>query len=146
MIRIRKPEQDDAVLFKMIAGRLLPYARKARPDVQFRRSEVKSRWKSCQVYVWVQAGGKPQGFISCKLQGEVLTIDMLAVERRAEGRGVGSALIAAAEAYGRRKGGATARLAVDEPNTHAQTFYMRKGYAAENYLPEHKMYIMSKRL
>ncbi|MDF2924102.1 MAG: family N-acetyltransferase [Paenibacillaceae bacterium] len=144
MIRTRIPEQDDPGLFRMIIVRLLPYARQARPDVAFNRSEIRRRWRKCKVYVAVNGKGRPEGFISCKVEGSTLTIDMLAVERHAEGHGIGSSLIAAAENYGRRKGAASVRLAVDEPNLHAQSFYHKKGYGVETYFPGHKMYILSK--
>jgi ribosomal protein S18 acetylase RimI-like enzyme len=146
MIRIRIPEKDDTQLFRLIMVRLLPYARKARPDVTFKRSEILKRWRRCRVYVAEGMGHRPIGFISCKTEGAVLTIDMLAVSRESQGRGVGSALIAAAEGYGRRKGADSVRLAVDEPNAHAQSFYQRKGFGTEAYFPEHRMYIMSKKL
>lgn len=146
MIRIRIPKEDDTQLFRIIVGRLIPFAREARPEVRFRRSEVLSRWKGCRVYVAEGPGHKIRGFVSCKVEGEILLIDMLAVTRQAEGRGVGSALIGAAERYGRRNGAASARLGVDEPNRHALQFYTRKGYGTEAYLQEHRMYVMSKRL
>lgn len=146
MIRARIPEKDDSRLFRLIVTRLVPYARKARPQLSFNRKEVMRRWRDCKVLVAARTGQPPRGFISMKLAGGVLTIDMLAVEKRSEGRGVGSALIEAAERHGRRHGAHMVQLAVDEPNHHAQQFYSRKGYEAEIFLPEHRMYIMSKRL
>jgi ribosomal protein S18 acetylase RimI-like enzyme len=146
MIRARVPEKDDSKLFQLIVTRLLPYARKARPEVGFNRMEIFRRWRECMVFVASKTGRLPEGFISCKLMGNVLTIDMLAVDRRVEGRGVGSALMAAAERYGKRRGASMLQLAVDEPNIHAQKFYERKGFEVEIYLPEHRMYIMTKKL
>lgn len=146
MLRIRSPEKDDTQLFRLIITRLIPYARKARQDVVFKRSEILRRWKSCRVYVAEGAGHRITGFISCKVEGRALVIDMLAVGRQAEGRGIGSALMAAAETYGRKRGADSVRLAVDEPNTHARRFYMSRGFTAEAYLEQHRMYIMSKRL
>lgn len=146
MIRNRIPEKDDEQLFNIIITRLMPFAKQARPDVRFKRQEVRRRWRACKVYVAQGAGHNLDGFISCKLEGTVLVIDMLGVSRQAEGRGLGSALIATAESYGRRNGAKQARLAVDEPNPHAIRFYMAKGFETETYLPEYRMYIMTKRL
>ncbi|MFM9327906.1 GNAT family N-acetyltransferase [Paenibacillus mesotrionivorans] len=143
-IRTRIPEQDDKELFQLILTRLMPFARQARPSVKFRRSEIISRWRKCRVYVAEGSGGKPAGFISCKTEGTTLSIDMLAVSKSAEGRGIGSALIETAERYGRRQGAHYMQLGVDEPNYHARQFYERKGFRVESYLPEHRMLILSR--
>ncbi|MDF2939200.1 MAG: family N-acetyltransferase [Paenibacillaceae bacterium] len=143
-IRTRIPERDDKELFQLILTRLIPFARQARPTIKFRRSEIISRWRKCRVYVAEGSSGKPVGFISCKTDGATLSIDMLAVSREAEGRGIGSALIETAERYGRRRGALQTRLGVDEPNVHARQFYEMKGFQVESYLPEHRMLIMSR--
>lgn len=145
-IRTRIPEQDDRELFQLILTRLIPFARQARPTVKFRRKEIMSRWRKCKVFVAEGARGKPAGFISCKREGETLSIDMLAVSREAEGRGIGSALIETAERYGKRQGAVQIRLGVDEPNLHARQFYQIKGFEVESYLPEHRMLILSRRV
>lgn len=146
MIRTRIPGTDDDDLFRIITARLVPFARKVRKDVVFKRSDLRSRWKQCKVYVAEDAGHKPLGFVSCKTQGDILAIDMLAISRKAEGKGLGGRLLAAAERYGKRRGAASARLVVDEPNRHAQGFYLHHGYETEAYLEEHRMYIMKKQL
>lgn len=146
MIRARIPVKDDTRLFRMIMTRLVPFARIARPELSFNRKEVARRWRDCRVLVAAREGKPPDGFISFKLSGDVLTIDMLAVEKRSEGRGIGSTLIASAERFGRREGAHLIQLTVDEPNHHAQQFYGRKGFEVEVYLPEHRMFIMSKKL
>lgn len=146
MIRSRIPHLDDARLFRMIQKRLLPYARQARPDVVFKRSDILERWRQCRVFVAIQAEEKVAGFISCRMDGSTLEIDMLAVAKNAEGRGLGKALISTAERYGLRKGADAVRLLVDEPNIHAQRFYMRQGFMYEDYLPQQNMHVMLKRL
>lgn len=143
-IRTRIPEQDDKELFQLIVTRLIPFARQARPTVKFKRSEIIGRWRKCRVYVAEGTNGKPVGFISCKAEGATLSIDMLAVSRTAEGRGIGSALIETAERYGRRQGAVQMRLGVDEPNWHARQFYEMKGFQVESYLPEHRMLILAR--
>lgn len=145
-IRARIPEQDDNELIQLVIKRLVPFAREARPAVTIRRKEIISRWRKCRVYVAEGAGGKPAGFISCKMGGDTLSIDMLAVARGAEGQGLGSALITTAERYGKRHGAVRIRLGVDEPNWHARQFYERKGFMVEDYLPEHRMLILSKHM
>ncbi|WP_438449257.1 GNAT family N-acetyltransferase [Gorillibacterium sp. sgz5001074] len=145
MIRLRNPVKDDPRLLRLVITRLMPFARKARPETTINRREIIRRWRDCRVKVAVK-NHIPVGFVSCKVAGGVLTIDMLAVDRRVEGQGFGSALIGAAEKYGKRQGALLSQLAVDEPNTHAQRFYERKGYGVEVYLPEHRLYILSKKL
>lgn len=145
VIRLRNPVKDDSRLLRLVITRLMPFARRARPETTINRREILRRWRDCRVLV-ASKGSMPVGFVSCKVAEGVLTIDMLAVDRRVEGRGMGSALITAAEKYGKGQGAYLSQLAVDEPNGHAQTFYERKGYGVEIYLPEHRMYILSKKL
>lgn len=146
MIRWRIPEKDDARLVGLVIGRLIPLAREARPDTSISRTEIRRRLRSQKVLVACPKGGLPQGFVSFKTKGGILSIEMLAVDRRAEGKGLGSALIGAAERYAKRAGAAYSKLAVDEPNVHAQGFYERKGYALDTYMPEYRMFVLTKRL
>ena len=144
MVRRRNPGLDDVYIIRMIIRRLIPMAKKARPQVTFNRKELLRRLNGSKVLVAAAKGRPPVGFISFREISGIVHIDMLAVSKNAEGKGVGSALIKAAEGYGKRKGSQRCQLYVDEPNVHAQEFYERKGYGVWQYLPQHKMFLLGK--
>jgi GNAT superfamily N-acetyltransferase len=58
-------------------------------------------------------------------------VAILAVAREAEGKGVGRALLDAAEAWGRRNGFQRLTLAVFTENQSAKAFYARQGWRPE---------------
>lgn len=61
--------------------------------------------------------------------GPVALLDELYVVPELRGRGLGSALLAAAEAATRRRGGELVEINVDGDDTDARRFYERHGYA-----------------
>jgi ribosomal protein S18 acetylase RimI-like enzyme len=58
-------------------------------------------------------------------------ISVIAVTREAEGKGVGRALMAHAEAWARARGHESITLSVFDGNTRAQVLYERTGYRTE---------------
>ena len=64
--------------------------------------------------------GRPHGYVA-----------ILAVAGEAEGRGVGRALLKAAEDWGRANGLSKLTLAVFTDNRHAKAFYERQGWRPE---------------
>jgi GNAT superfamily N-acetyltransferase len=58
-------------------------------------------------------------------------VGILAVAKETEGQGVGRALLAAAEAWGRTSGFRRLTLAVFAENRRAREFYARQGWRAE---------------
>jgi GNAT superfamily N-acetyltransferase len=58
-------------------------------------------------------------------------VAILAVAREAEGQGVGRALLAAAEEWGRQQGFRRLTLAVFADNVRAKEFYLRQGWRVE---------------
>jgi ribosomal protein S18 acetylase RimI-like enzyme len=81
--------------------------------------------------------GNPLGFIFLETQEDYFTqtryghVGMLAVAEAAEGRGAGRALMAAAEAWGRKQAFAKLTLNVFESNHHARKVYEHIGYSPE---------------
>lgn len=147
MIRPRNPKTDDAALYRLVLQRLVPIARKARPAIDVRRRTIMKRLCANKVLVLAQdRARKPYGFISFQVRDDLMMIDMLAVHAKQQNKGFGSKLMEAAESYARREGVRVMRLAVDEPNEHAQHFYVRKGYYVAWYLPDQHLYVMEKAL
>ena len=62
--------------------------------------------------------------------GPVALLDELYVAPDARGRGLGSALLAAAESFTRERGGRLIEIAVDGADADAHRFYERHGYTA----------------
>lgn len=62
-------------------------------------------------------------------EGPVALLDELYVAPQLRGRGLGSALLAAAEAVTRQRGGEVLEINVDGDDTDARRFYERHGYA-----------------
>ncbi|MBB6099450.1 GNAT superfamily N-acetyltransferase [Deinobacterium chartae] len=88
---------------------------------------------------WIaEQGGEPLGFLRVERQVEadqdapMAYISDVAVSESAQGRGVGRALMAAAEAWGRENGCAQVALKVFATNTHARAFYASLGYAEDH--------------
>lgn len=146
-IRPRNREQDDRYIYRMVYEELLPYANAARPDTRISRAEISRRLQ--QGTVWVIAPGrkgKPAGFISFFRRDRDLHIDMLAVDRHFQSRGLGGKLMEAAEQYGLERGCQTVKLFVDGPNPLAQQFYFRRGYTVSEYYPSYRCFLLNKHL
>jgi len=81
--------------------------------------------------------GRPAGFAFLEHATDYFTgerhahLGMIAVTEAAEGRGVGAALLEAAEVWAREQGYATLTLNVFEGNTRARRAYERAGYRVE---------------
>jgi [ribosomal protein S18]-alanine N-acetyltransferase len=100
------------------------------PGVAYSREELASfigHWRS---RTWVaEDGGEVVGFLIANRTRtgtmHVITIDVKEERRR---RGVGEALMNAAEEWGRRQGLRGASLETAEGNRAAQEFYRKRGY------------------
>jgi GNAT superfamily N-acetyltransferase len=81
-----------------------------------------------------ESNGVASGFVFLEEHEDYFTraagghIGILVVAEGAEGRGVGAALIAAAEAWARARGHATLTLNVFEGNRRARALYERSGF------------------
>ena len=79
-------------------------------------------------------------------KSSMLFIDMLAVDPREQGKGIGHALMKAAEDYGRSERCRSAELFVDDSNPKAIRFYSKRGYEIDTLIPELSCYRMSKKM
>lgn len=90
-----------------------------------------------EVLVAEGPGGEPLGFIHLHGARDFFTgeehghVSDIVVRAEAEGRGVGQALMAAAETWARGRGYRLLSLHVFEANARARAFYARLGYQAD---------------
>ncbi len=88
----------------------------------------------CARLVATAPGGSGLGFVFLETVTDYFTarrhshLGIIAVTARAEGQGAGSALVAAAEDWARRRGSDRLTLGVFEDNTRARAVYAHKGY------------------
>jgi len=81
-----------------------------------------------------EIGGEPSGFVFLEEHEDYFTraihghVGILVVTEAAEGRGIGAALMRAAEEWARSRGHATLTLNVFEGNRRARTLYERSGF------------------
>jgi ribosomal protein S18 acetylase RimI-like enzyme len=99
------------------------------------------RWlegkEECLVHVAVNSAGKVLGFSMVRLREELLShepsahLEAIAVDKDAEGMGVGKALLTNAEQSARALGALSMTLHVFAVNTRARAVYERAGYDGE---------------
>lgn len=104
-------------------------------------AELLRRWLAgeaqCLVHVAEDSGKRILGFSLVRLRPELLShepsahLEAIALARNAEGKGVASALLEAAEASAREHGALTMTLHVFANNERARRFYDRAGYDGE---------------
>jgi ribosomal protein S18 acetylase RimI-like enzyme len=146
MIRKRNALLDDKAIYRMIVGELVPFSKKTMPDLTVDPKTIKRHLNRNMTFVAARGQSTPFGFVSFRVEGDALFVDMLAVHRHAQNRGWGVELMARAEQYGVRKGCKSVRLYVDDANQKAIRFYKRLGFDFESYVPSFRCYLFSKRL
>ncbi|WP_214628567.1 GNAT family N-acetyltransferase [Paenibacillus agaridevorans] len=146
MIRARKP-QDDPELVRLIRSELIPLSATARPlDARMIR-ELPHRFRWGTTYVATRTKqGPPVAFVHFLNAGEELLVDMLATHSGHRGLGLGTLLMAYAEAYGSSNGCRVSRLYVDASNGGAQRFYGKLGYGCIRYIPDWHVFELAKPL
>ena len=146
MIRKRVPGRDDRAIMALIREQLLPVTRKTIPGVTADSKELAVRLKRNVTYVAARGGNKPYGFITFSCKAGKLIIDMIAVGKRSQGRGIGSRLMKVAERHAAKGGCKSAFVFVSRWNGRAHRFYERLGYRAVGYVPVLQCDVLEKRL
>lgn len=144
-IRIRTARPDDATWIPALAPRLHdfgppPWRDRSVMDAAVAAQQVDALTNptpGSAVLVAEDAAGAPLGFITLRSDRDYFTgepvghvIDIV-VAREGEGRGVGRALLAAAERWGEAEGFPYLTLHVFEGNDRARRLYERTGYVVE---------------
>jgi len=148
MIRGRRPGSDDKVILKLIRQQLIPLNP---PHLRPRWStrEMTLRLDRGATFVWAPDGAADAeigGFVTCVARGDELFVDMLALDGKHQGAGVGGALLRRAEKYGAAFGCKTMRLYVNDDNERGIRFYRKHGMAPVWYEARLRSYVMEKRI
>jgi len=105
-------------------------------DAQMMRDWLAGKEK-CLVHVAVDDGKNVLGFSMVRLRAELLShepsahLEAIALDKRAEGRGIAKALLARAEQAAKEHGALSMSLHVFSVNTRARRLYERAGYDGE---------------
>jgi ribosomal-protein-alanine N-acetyltransferase len=113
------------------------------PGISYSKRELEGFIRHRESMTWVAEEGKETvGFLIANrhptmLLGRVITLDVVEAWRR---RGVGTALMDAAEEWARKRGFISLSLETAENNLTAQAFYERRGYVKydklDHYYPD----------
>ncbi len=126
-LRLAAPA-DLAAVERVVQSAYAPHAARigVRPGPML--DDYAARIAAGEVRVW-EADGAILGVLVLILEGVVMLLDNVAVAPEAQGRGVGRALIAAAEDAARGAGCTTIRLYTHEKMDANIALYARLGYA-----------------
>lgn len=123
------------------------------PGISYSRQEIASYIADPDSETWVaEEGSEIVGFLIAGREGRksshVITVDVIEEWRR---RGIGAALMNAAEEWARRRGAESIYLETAEDNFAAQQFYQARGYSkierVEGYYSNGRAaWVMAKRL
>jgi ribosomal protein S18 acetylase RimI-like enzyme len=142
-IEAADPRECDAILtlFPRLASFELPNGRNPDHlwggDAEMLRDWARGDNNKCIVQVAKEADGTIVGVTMVTLRPELLShsssahLEAIAVAEKAEGRGVGKALLEAAEAAARERGALSMSLHVFASNERARRVYERAGYDEE---------------
>jgi ribosomal protein S18 acetylase RimI-like enzyme len=142
----RDPNRDDTFLFKLIKDELLPLALIRFPDTVFNNDEFLHRLSNGTTYVWKGRAGRIIGFVHLFLQDEKVWLDMIAVQRHQQGKGIGKKLVQHAIIVGKAFRLNEISLYVDKSNRKAIRFYKKLGFRSVQYHSHIYCYELTKSL
>ncbi|MEX2416492.1 MAG: GNAT family N-acetyltransferase [Paenibacillaceae bacterium] len=146
MIAKRRPTLDDTIILQLIKDELLPLAVKRFPDTLFNKDELMHRLSIGTTYVWKERIGRIAGFVHLFIQDQIVWVDMIAVHRLQQGKGIGHKLINQAVNFGKSNRMNAISLYVDKSNRKAIQFYKSLGFRSIQYHPHIFCYELSRAL
>ncbi|MUG46418.1 GNAT family N-acetyltransferase [Paenibacillus sp. FSL W8-0186] len=146
MIR-RSRKNDQKHIHALIRTELIPFSQKTFPDVKYNKREINKRLERGYTYVYARTpNAPPQGFIHSVILDNTHIVDMLAVNKNARKRGIGSKLMNRSLSLALKNKCSKSHLYVDAVNYKAQQFYYKQGYQIEKYEPLVNCYLLSKKI
>jgi ribosomal protein S18 acetylase RimI-like enzyme len=146
LIAKRKPEQDDTMIIQLIKDELLPLALLRFPDTRFSKEDFLQRLSIGTTYIWKERASRITGFIHLFVQDQTVWLDMIAVHRKQQGKGIGHKLLQHALNFGKAHRMNAISLYVDKSNRRAIRFYKLLGFQSIQYHPHIYCYEFSKSL
>ena len=147
MIRYRRPKQDDPVIYKIIEKELVPHSNLPKAELEKIRKDLPSRMKQGVTLVAApDYDASPVGFIHFMIHGDLLYIDMIAINRNHQHKRYGKSLMAYAENFAGSRGCTRSKVMVDGGNTRAHQFYNRLGYQTLRYIEQTQCFELEKKM
>jgi ribosomal protein S18 acetylase RimI-like enzyme len=147
MIRYRRPKQDDPVIYALIDKELVPQSHLPAAELEKIKRDLPERMKrGVTLVASPQYDADPVAFIHFMIHGELLFIDMIAVDRKHQHKRYGKSLMSQAENFAASRGCTRSKVMVDAGNSRAHLFYSKLGYQTLRFLPPTQCYEMEKSL
>lgn len=89
---------------------------------------------ACEVLVFREQDAPAQGFITLEVKDGEIRIGLVAVDEAARGKGIGTKLVRAAEAYARQRNFLYLKVATQAANREACRLYEKCGFAVDESL------------
>lgn len=145
MIRKRKPALDDGAIVRLIREELIPLNPPELRDQSVSHRALLKRIGRGATYVWAASAGlRASGFITMVQQGDAMLIDLLAMDPRHRGKGIGTSLLKKAERRAWALGCSSLQLYVNDDNYAGIHFYERNGFHRMWHEPRLRCFIMQK--
>ncbi|RUT28447.1 GNAT family N-acetyltransferase [Paenibacillus zeisoli] len=147
MIRYRRPNQDDPIIYRLIETELVPYSHLSKGDLDAVRKDLPIRMsRGVTLVVSPAYEDDPCAFIHFMIHGDLLYIDMMAVAPAQQRKRHGKTLLSQAESFAASRGCSRAKVMVDAGNERARLFYQKLGYEITRFIPMSLCYEMNKSL
>ncbi|WP_018753044.1 GNAT family N-acetyltransferase [Paenibacillus sanguinis] len=147
MIRYRRPKQDDPFIYDLIRKELVPFSHMPSHEIETALRELPSRMsRGISLVSSPYYEADPVGFIHFLIHGELLYIDMMAVDSSCQRQRIGKTLMAHAENFALSRGCKRAKVMVDRSNPRAHLFYRKLGYQRLRYIQAAQCYELEKTL
>lgn len=147
MIRLRNPKVDDAIIREIIVKELVPYSANTVSADELSAKSITERLNRSTTFVFTNKKNNVVcGFINFIIKDQQVIIDMIALDARFQGLGLGGRLLRAAEKQGRKNGCVQSTLTVDDSNVKAYQFYEKHGYQITDYITHIRSYRLWKNL
>lgn len=126
-MQTRFAEQADLPLLMELVNQAFAIEKSFKYNDRLNRQQTQEHFELGR-FLLAEEDGKLIGSIFVELKGERAYFGLLAVDPALQGRGIGRALIAAAEQYARDNGATFMDMAIINLRTELPAFYERLGY------------------